>query len=340
LNLVATPDNPIPRQPVLARVESAGGAALRVARWRPSARKARGTVLLLQGRAEFIEKYFETVTELRRRGFHVVTFDWRGQGGSDRELPNARKGHVDDFSFYVADLKAVMDEVVTRHCPKPYFCLAHSMGAAILFQALAAGTVTFERCVALAPMLKIDFVKAPRAARLLAEVLDGLGFGASFIPGGGETSISTKPFAGNRLSSDPARYARNAAIAAEAPHLAVGDPTIAWIDAAFRCMDMLNNPRFPAALTAPVLVLAAALDPVVSTPAVERFAARLRSGPAIVIPGARHEMLMERDGVREAFWAAFDAYIPGSRIEEPQETPQELPDEAPAAAEAAQSVSA
>ena len=32
----------------------------------------------------------------------------------------------------------------------------------------------------------------------------------------------------------------------------------------------------------------------------------------IVIPGARHEILMERDAIREQFWAAFDAFIPGT----------------------------
>ena len=44
------------------------GLVLRVARWRPTARRTRGTVCILQGRAEFIERYFETITELRRRG--------------------------------------------------------------------------------------------------------------------------------------------------------------------------------------------------------------------------------------------------------------------------------
>ena len=43
-----------------------------------------GTVCLFQGRAECIERYFEVVNDLRRRGFAVATIDWRGQGGSDR----------------------------------------------------------------------------------------------------------------------------------------------------------------------------------------------------------------------------------------------------------------
>jgi lysophospholipase len=317
LELVATPANPIPGHAIVARIITSDGIGLRVARWRPTARPVRGTVCVLQGRAEFIEKYFETIAELRRRGFAVVTFDWRGQGGSDRELANPRKGHIDDFLLYRTDLATVVDRVMRlNNCPFPHFALAHSMGAAILLHAIWDGASYFERVVALAPMVKIAFIKATGAARLFAEMLDALGYGASFIPGGGETSISTKPFAGNRLSTDPVRYARNALIATMAPHLAIGDPTVAWIDAAFRCMRAFEDPRFARSIATPTLVIAAADDPVVSTPAVERFAARLKAGHAIVIPGARHEILMERDSVREAFWAAFDAFIPGTRMEE------------------------
>jgi lysophospholipase len=33
-----------------------------------------------------------------------------------------------------------------------------------------------------------------------------------------------------------------------------------------------------------------------------------------VVPGSRHELLMERDIVRGQFWAAFDAFVPGSPL--------------------------
>ena len=69
-----------------------------------------------------------------------------------------------------------------------------------------------------------------RILALLAEALDIVGLGGAFIPGGGETSIQTKPFQGNVLTSDPRRYARNAGVIAAAPHLGLGDPTIGWIN--------------------------------------------------------------------------------------------------------------
>ena len=54
--------------------------------------RPRGTVVLLTGRGEFIEKYAtEVVGELLERGFAVVALDWRGQGLSDRPLPSTTR---------------------------------------------------------------------------------------------------------------------------------------------------------------------------------------------------------------------------------------------------------
>ncbi len=108
------------------------------------------------------------------------------------------------------------------------------------------------------------------------------------------------------------RYARNAAAAFAVGAGAIGDPTIGWLAAAFRAMRRFEDPRYPLGIRVPVLVVAAGADPVCSTPAVERFAARLAAGHTITLRGARHEILMEQDAIREQFWAAFDAFVPGT----------------------------
>ena len=58
-------------------------------------------------------------------------------------------------------------------------------------------------------------------------------------------------------------------------------------------------------------MLAAGDDQVVSSEAIEELAARLRAGAQLVLRGSRHEILQERDAIREQFWAAFDAFVPG-----------------------------
>ena len=55
------------------------------------------------------------------RGFDVVSFDWRGQGGSERLLRNPKKGHVRRFSDYHLDLDAAFAEMEARSSPKPWF---------------------------------------------------------------------------------------------------------------------------------------------------------------------------------------------------------------------------
>jgi lysophospholipase len=271
---------------------------------------------VVQGRSEFIEKYYEVITNLRQRGFAVLAFDWRGQGGSDRLLLNRRKGHVDGFSDYADDLDAIADGILVQQCPAPYFALAHSMGGTVLLHKLVVRPSLFSRVLITAPMLALAGLRRPRAARSLAVALDVAGFGGNFIPGGGETAVTTKPFAGNPVTSDPVRYARAAEQVAAAPHLGLGDPTIGWVHAAFRAMDPFRDPNYPLKIETPILMVAGTDDRITLTRAAEAVAARLKAGRIIVLASAKHEILMERDDIRNLFWAAFDAFIPGSELPE------------------------
>ena len=54
-------------------------------------------------------------------------------------------------------------------------------------------------------------------------------------------------------------------------------------------------------------------DKIVSTEAIQKFAARARMCRLTDIPGARHEIMQERQIFREEFWAAFDRFIPGTK---------------------------
>ena len=55
-------------------------------------------------------------------------------------------------------------------------------------------------------------------------------------------------------------------------------------------------------------------DQIVSTPAIDEFAIRLRAGSHLIVPGSRHELLMEQDRFRAQVLAAFDAFVPGTPI--------------------------
>jgi lysophospholipase len=170
----------------------------------------------------------------------------------------------------------------------------------------------FDRIVLSGPMINLVRAAGTPYARMTARFLRMVGMGSSYIPGGGGTPINTLPFAGNRLTSDPVRYARTSAIIESDAALAIGSPTVAWIDSAFKAMAEFADPAYAGRLRQPLLLVAAGQDQIVSTPAIGAFAVRLRAGAHLVIPGARHELLMEQDRYREQFWAAFDAFVPGT----------------------------
>jgi len=313
MSLVSIPANPVPEDAVSGTIKTSDGAEIRFARWAPPANR-KGTVCIFQGRSEYIEKYFETVRDLRQRGFAVATIDWRGQGHSSRRLRDPRKGYVRDFSEYEADIETFIQQIVLPDCPPPFYALAHSMGGAVLLRVAHAGKRWFDRIVLTAPMIDLPGRQTSLPIRFLVKSLRWIGRGGQYVPGGTTELTGSTPFVNNPVTSDPVRYARNAAIIAEDPTLGLAAPTIAWVDTSFKAMRAFKAIDYPGQIRQPVLILAAGADSIVSTPAIEEFSYHMRAGSQIVIAGARHEILQEQDRYREQFWAAFDAFVPGTPL--------------------------
>jgi lysophospholipase len=141
-----------------------------------------------------------------------------------------------------------------------------------------------------------------------------MGLGGNYVPGGGGAIMGTGPFVTNPVTSDVVRYARTAAIYEEDPTLGLASPTVAWADAAFRTMLGFRALDYPSRIRQPILMLAASNDTIVSTSGIEEFAYHLRGGSHLVIAGSKHEILQEQDRYRQQFWAAFDAFVPGTPL--------------------------
>ncbi|MGY8668537.1 alpha/beta hydrolase [Bradyrhizobium sp. UFLA05-109] len=313
MTLVSIPANPVPENVVSGTIKTPDGAELRFARWAPPAGR-KGTVCVFTGRSESIEKYFETVRDLRDRGFAVAMIDWRGQGHSSRRLRDPRKGYVRSFSDYEIDVETFVQQVVLPDCPPPFFALAHSMGGAVLLRLAHAGKRWFDRMVLSAPMIDLPGRSTSLPARALLGTLRLFGQGGRYVPGGSDRLTGMDPFINNPLTSDPVRYARNVAILEEDPTLGLASPTIAWADTACRAMHTFTGMSYPSEIRQPILMLAASNDTIVSTAAIEEFAYHLRAGSHLVIAGAKHEILQEQDRYRAQFWAAFDAFVPGTPL--------------------------
>ncbi len=272
----------------------------------------KGTVIILHGRNECIEKYFETMTDLNERGFSTATFDWLGQGGSDRLLADPSRGHISDFNQYVEQFDQFFEAVVLPDCRGPFYVLAHSTGSLIAIQASPLMTNRVQRMVLCAPLLGLTNQPfSHNNIRRLSAVLKLFGLGNKYM-GGGPRPRETMPFAGNRLTSDENRYRRNSVLYEVHRDLALGSPTIAWVNASCKVMDLVQTQQFKATVQIPTLIIAAGADQIVSNRAIEKYVQGMRSTALVTIDGAKHEMLQETDFYRNQVLAAFDAFVPGS----------------------------
>ena len=289
---------------------TADGTTIRSGRWLVEGRRPRGSVVLLGGRKEFLEKYTETAADLNQRGFAVFGFDWRGQGLSSRMLPDRLRGFVRNYDDYVQDMEEFFQRVVRPEAVRPIYLLAHSMGGHVALRYLHRQPAGIDKAVLVAPMLDINTKPFPRwLVKGLVWLGRHIGSEEALVPGSDKRTNFDRPFEGNALTADPRRFAVEKSAVAQNPDLALGGVTFAWLTAALASIAHIRRPGFLEAVRTPVLMVAAGNDRVVSVRAQKSACRRLPNGRLLIISGARHEILMETDAIRTRFWEAFDAFI-------------------------------
>ncbi len=275
----------------------AGGVRIRAGIWNAGA--AKGTVFLLPGRTEYIEKYGRAATVLAAQGYATLSIDWRGQGLADRALPDRMSGHVSDFAEYQTDLDTLITFAKTTGLPQPFYLLAHSMGGCIGLRGLMRG-LDFRAAVFSAPMWGILIAAWMKPlAGALATASRLFSFENRYAPGtNGKTYVIDAAFTGNSLTTDADMwdYMRRQAVAH--PDLSLGGPTYAWVRAALaecHALALLPSPAIPATCALGLL------ERVVDTGPVHARMARWPNGRLDLYPGAEHEVMMERPATRETF---------------------------------------
>jgi lysophospholipase len=284
-------------------------ARVRVAHFRPLGTSI-GTLVLMHGRAEYIEKYAHVIAHYVKLGFTVVTFDWRGQGLSSRILRDEpRKGHIHDFDAYVRDLQIVIEKGVLPDCPLPLMGLAHSMGGLIALHMLVRKPLWFDRMVLSVPLLRYNVSTASHEAIARgAKWATRFGLGQAFPPTVGETLAGTGPFKDNAVTSDSKRYEETTSILADHPDLGLGGPTFGWLHRVARGMARVWDQEFLDRIKTPCMFVQAGNDDIVSPDAIERLAAAIPTATLLRLPRSKHEPMFERDSIRDLFLAATEAF--------------------------------
>ncbi len=273
------------------------GVRFRVAVW---AEGAKGTVILLPGRTEYAEKYGRAARDLAARGFATLVIDWRGQGLSDRALPDRMVGHVADFAEYQLDLDAALALADEMGLPEPRYLMSHSMGGCIGLRALMRN-LPFKAAAFSAPMWGISMAAWMRPVAQMISSLSGMiGMAHKYAPGtGAKTYVAEADFAGNVLTTDPDMWAYMRTQVQTYPDLSLGGPSLGWLNAALAECQAL------AMLPAPKLTTICALgtaEKVVDPAPVHLRMAGWGSGQLDLYPGAEHEVIMETPSSRKRFF--------------------------------------
>lgn len=281
--------------------------SIRYGIWYCQKERKQGSVILLGGRTEFMEKYAEIIRELNQRGFDVYSFDWRGQGLSTRGLANRHKGFIESYDNYMDDLALFVSKVVRPEAVSPFIVLAHSMGGHIALRFFHDHPGIVDRAVLVSPM--VDILTSPLPGwlvRFLTWAGVKAGLNHAYIPGSGD--YADEEFNGNRLTSDPVRFTDEKKAIAKNPDLALGGVTHGWLAATFESIDNLKAPGFAEKIKTPILIISAGEDKVVSNGAQETICTLLANCRRTEIPGARHEILKETDAIQSIFWEEFDRF--------------------------------
>ena len=270
---------------------------------------AKGVFLLLHGRAEFIEKYKAVANQLTRKGFDVVSLDWRGQGLSSREVENRHKGYIHSFEDYVADLTALYDEVMESQ-ELPVYILAHSMGGHIALRFMAQFPHKIKKAVLASPMVDIALpgLVYPLSKSLSKHFSKGH-FAKTYTLGSENYASKSARFQGNKLCHDPEQFQILHDEIRKNPGLAIGGVTWGWLNAAFESIEILKNEVFLQNIKTPVLILGAQNDAVVSLAAQKKLSQKLSHGYFHCIEGAFHELMFETPRIREEVWSLFDRFM-------------------------------
>lgn len=286
------------------------GVKIRAAIWGADAGE-KGTVLLFPGRTEFIEKYGHAASAFAQRGYATVVIDWRGQGLADRLIDDPALGHVGEFLDYQKDIAAVLDLVNHLQLPQPLSLLAHSMGGCIGLRALTRD-LPVTSAVFTGPMWGISLVGSKRyMAWIGSTVAHNIGLGNTIAPGTLPTTyVLSNPFADNMLTKDHGMFERMKMQVETHPELALGGPTLSWLNEALReCKSLRAHPT----PNIPCKTYLGTNERIVDVEFIHDRMARWPNGELVMVEDGEHEVAMECEAVQQDLFDGCDALYSAHR---------------------------
>ena len=276
---------------------------------------AHACIIISSGRGESALKYAELIYDLHQQGYAVFAHDHAGQGLSERLVKNSMIGYVDRFSRYAEDFHAVYQQilypVLTAHNQQTLdqYLLCHSMGSAIATEWLASYPNEIQKAIFCGPMFSIQAPIAPWIARCLMYMSVTLDKWrkrpASYFLG--QQDYLEIEFDKNRLTSSQVRYQLFRDLYQQQQELQVGGVSTQWLIQALAAIEKL--PEQLSKIKIPILALLAAQDTVVDSSGAEKLLNQCDNTQVQWIAGAKHELLIEADSIRNQCLSTIISFL-------------------------------
>ena len=281
---------------------------------------ARATVVMIPGYTATMDMYGEQVGEIAARGYHVIGFDLRGQGGSERPRPyQPEKLLIEDFKIYSNDV-ALFLQSQSFPDDRPVVLMAMSFGGHVAFRVGAEHPDLIDGLLLLAPALKpkAGDMSFKQVSRML-NLGDALGKDKRYVPG----NTNWKPASEDNLlrigiehcASSPERLPMRDAIFTLRPEQRVGGVTFNWGREFYGSSRFVLQDGYPESILKPTTMIHAELDHFVVTDVNKDVCDnRMPDCSSVSIAESGHCLTQETDPVLDRIYEALDETI--QRIEE------------------------
>mgnify|MGYP000912176707 FL=1 len=184
----------------------------------------RKLMILVNGRAENMLKWTELAYDFYQQGYDVLLFDHRGQGYSQRIIP--QKGHLDEFRFYTDDMAKIIEKTTALYAYQAQYILAHSLGALISTYYLANYDHHIKKAVLSSPFFGVP-MKHPLRDEVIIATMMVFGQGHRYVFGKGHYKPADLNL--NELSHCKTRMKWMNRINRKRASINLGGPTFRWV---------------------------------------------------------------------------------------------------------------
>ncbi len=255
--------------------------------------KEKGAILISSGRTEGALKYKEVIYDLFNNGYSVYIHDHRGQGLSGRMAKDPEMGYVDNFQYYIDDMKYFYDTYLKPDKHQKIFLLSHSLGGAIAMSYLEQYPGDFDAASFSSPMLGLASYICPLAHILYTKT-------PKYAPGQTGYHRDSSSFATNSVTGSEVRFHRATEAYRLQPEARLGGATVQWLKES--CDHMKAVSKNISKIETPFILFAAENETVVNHKTETKFVAKAqklgKDCNIFPIGDAQHELLMEKDPQR------------------------------------------